>query len=201
VEPFEFASHASALARSFLDRRQDEDWTYLPYGPFKGSDELVAWLHSNCQEIDPQFHVILEGAGNSASGLASYLNIRPESRVIEIGHIHFAPPLQRTPAATEAIYLFLSRAFDELGYRRVEWKCDALNERSRRAATRLGFHFEGVFRQATIYKGRNRDTAWYSMIDLEWPGVKAALEAWLLPENFDSEHRQIASLSALAGYR
>jgi RimJ/RimL family protein N-acetyltransferase len=136
------------------------------------------------------FHTIVDARDDRAKGVASYLRIEPAAGVIEVGHIALAPSLQRTATATEAMYLMMRRVFDELGYRRYEWKCDALNAASRAAAERLGFRFEGVFRQATLYKGRNRDTAWYAVIDKEWPERKAAFEAWLAPENFTSGGRQ-----------
>ena len=128
-------------------------------------------------------------------GVAAFMRIEPRHGVIEVGHVHFGPSLQRTAAATEAMYLMMRRAFDELGYRRYEWKCDSLNQPSRRAALRLGFTFEGIFRQATIYKGRSRDTAWFSLLDAEWPARKAALERWLATENFDKDGRQRRPLS------
>jgi RimJ/RimL family protein N-acetyltransferase len=131
---------------------------------------------------------------DKAVGMSSYLRIEPGVGVIEVGHIHFSPLMQRTPIATETMYLMMCRVFDELRYRRYEWKCDALNAPSCAAAKRLGFTFEGIFRQLTMYKDRNRDTAWYSIIDSEWPALKAAFEAWLNPENFDHQERQIASL-------
>jgi RimJ/RimL family protein N-acetyltransferase len=136
-------------------------------------------------------------AGGRAVGLCSYLRIDPANGVIEIGHLQFSPRLQRTPAATEAMYLLIRRAIDELGYRRMEWKCDSLNAPSRAAAERLGFRFEGVFRQAVVYKGRNRDTAWFSIVDAEWPARRAACERWLDAANFDAQGRQIARLAAL----
>jgi len=130
-------------------------------------------------------------------GQGSYLRIDPEHGAIEIGHLAFGPALQRTAGATEAVYLLARRAFDELGYRRVEWKCNALNARSRAAALRLGFEFEGVFRQHMVVKGRNRDTAWYAIVDGDWPAVRAAFEEWLAPDNFDRDGRQRARLAAL----
>jgi RimJ/RimL family protein N-acetyltransferase len=130
-------------------------------------------------------------------GVASYLRINPQDGVIEVGHIHFSPLLQRTTLATEAMYLMMKRVFDELGYRRYEWKCDSLNEPSRKAALRLGYTFEGIFRQATMYKGRNRDTAWYAIIDKDWPVIRSAYESWLDPGNFDARGNQVSSLSDL----
>ncbi len=184
--------HAEALFTAYSDER---GWTYLPYGPFSQLAEFEAWLKAYCLSDDPLFFSVIEAKSNRPLGLASYLRIEPKVGVIEIGHIHFAPTLQKSTAATEAIYLLMRRAFDELGYRRFEWKCDALNEPSRKAALRLGFTFEGIFRQATIYKGRNRDTAWYSITDKEWPEIKSRLERWLAPENFTPDGQQINRLA------
>ena len=170
-------------------------WTYMAYGPFAGAEAYLAWAAQSAASQDPLFHAILDRSTGKAVGVAAFLRIEPAVGVIEVGHIAFAPALQRTPAATEAMYLLMRRVFDELGYRRYEWKCDALNAPSRAAAARLGFTFEGVFRQATLYKGRNRDTAWYSIIDREWPRQKAAFEAWLDPANFDEQGRQRTPLA------
>ena len=167
----------------------------MAYGPFARLDAYLAWADQSAVSQDPLFHAIVDRASNRAVGVAAYLRIEPAVGVIEVGHIAYAPALQRTPAATEAMYLLMRRVFDELGYRRYEWKCDALNAASRAAAERLGFTFEGIFRQATLYKGRNRDTAWYSVIDREWPQRKAAFEAWLGPGNFDDEGRQRTPLA------
>ncbi len=180
------AGHASALHDAFTRDPTGEGWTYLPYGPFADATYYEAWVREAAASDDPLFFTILDDR-DAPVGVASYLRIMPTIGTIEVGHIHYAPPLQRTRAATEAMYLMMRRAFDELGYRRYEWKCDDLNAPSRRAAERLGFTYEGTHRQATIYKGRNRDTAWYSILDSEWPGVKRALEAWLDPANFDAE--------------
>ena len=144
---------------------------------------------------DPLFYAVVDQASGGAIGVASYLRIEPAVGVIEVGHIAYSPPLRRTTAATEAMYLMMRRVFDELGYRRYEWKCDALNAPSRRAADRFGFSFEGVFRQATMYKGRNRDTAWYSITDVEWPALKARFEAWLDESNFSADGAQRLSLN------
>jgi len=138
------------------------------------------------------FHAIIDNKTQSAVGVASYLRIDAPVGVIETGHIHYSPLMQQTPVATEAMYLMMRRVFDELGYRRYEWKCDSLNERSRNAALRLGFKYEGTFRQATMYKGRNRDTAWFSVIDKEWPSLKTAFEQWLEPGNFDGGQQKIS---------
>jgi RimJ/RimL family protein N-acetyltransferase len=190
------SAHGPDLHRANREAPDGRYWTYLPYGPFETEGEYLAWLGRSCLGEDPLFHTVFDAATGRASGVASYLRIAPEAGSIEVGHINFAPALQRTPAATEAMYLMMRRAF-ELGYRRYEWKCDALNAPSRRAAQRLGLSYEGVFRQATVYKGRNRDTAWYAAIDHEWPALARAFEQWLAPGNFDGEGRQRVSLSDL----
>jgi RimJ/RimL family protein N-acetyltransferase len=189
------AAHAPDLFGAFAEDASGRDWTYLPYGPFAAERELRAWLESSCLGDDPLFHTIIEARTGQAVGLASYLRIEPAVGVIEVGHIHYAPAIQRGPAATEAMALMMARVFDELGYRRYEWKCDALNEPSRRAALRLGFRYEGLFRQATMYKGRNRDTAWYAVIDRDWPALREAFRRWLEPANFDAEGRQKSPLA------
>ena len=158
--------------------------------------DFIAWMQADCLGNDPLFFAIVDHTTQKATGLLSYLRIVPVSGSIEVGHVNFSPLLSRTAAATEAQYLMMKRAF-ELGYRRYEWKCDSLNEPSRVAAQRLGFSFEGVFRQATVYKGRNRDTAWYAAIDEEWPTLEHAFLTWLNPENFDSKGRQLQRLSDL----
>jgi RimJ/RimL family protein N-acetyltransferase len=174
-------------------------WTYLLDGPYESSDRLrqtLAWAETS---EDPLYFTLVRLLDGRPLGLASYLRITPELGVIEIGHIWFGVPLQRTTAATEAIYLLMRHAFDELGYRRVEWKCNALNAASRRAAERFGFAFEGVFRKHMVVKGRNRDTAWYAIVDDEWPAIRCGFEAWLAPENIDEEGRQRRSLGNLIG--
>ena len=188
-----FASDLYAADASDTDGRT---WTYLPYGPFASEDSYRNWLCETCLGMDSQFHVVIDSARSRAAGVAAYMRIQPASGSIEVGHVHFSPLLQRTPAATEAMYLMMRRAF-ELGNRRYEWKCDSLNGPSRRAAQRLGFSFEGVFRHATVYKGRSRDTAWYSVIDQEWPPLAKAFERWLDPSNFDRDGRQRVSLTEL----
>ena len=190
VEPIEIAKHAQSLHEANLEAEDGRYWTYLSYGPFEEYAAYEAWMRGTCLGDDPQFYAIVEAKSGRALGVASYLRIHPEVGSIEVGHINFAPALQRTPAATEAMYLMMKNAFDTLGYRRYEWKCDDLNEPSKKAALRLGFKFEGVFRQATMYKGRNRDTAWFSILDSEWPTLKAAFEAWLDPANFDELGQQ-----------
>jgi len=196
LEPLDPAQHGQHLfAANALDTA-GRLWTYLPYGPFADLDSYLAWMKATCLGDDPQFYAIIEQASGQAVGVASYLRISPASGSIEVGHINYSPRLQRTIAATEAMYLLMKNAFD-LGYRRYEWKCDDLNAPSRVAAQRLGLSFEGVFRQATHYKGRNRDTAWYATIDAEWPVLEAAFSRWLGPANFDEQGQQRERLSAL----
>ncbi len=201
VEPLDPDRHAAALHQANLEDAENRIWTYLAYGPFETLDDYRTWLAETCLGEDPLFHAIIDTSHGAACGVASYLRIDPPFGVIEVGHINFAPRLQNTRAATEAMYLMMRRVFDELGYRRYEWKCNALNARSCRAAERLGFRHEGIFRQATISKGRNRDTAWYAILDRDWPAVRQAFEAWLDPDNFDADGRQRASLSALMARR
>ena len=171
-------------------------WTYLPYGPFAGADAYRQWLESACAGNDPHFFAIVDRSSAKAVGLASYLRIDPAGGSIEVGHLAYSPLLARTTAATEAMFLMMRWAFSA-GYRRYEWKCNALNAPSRRAALRLGFSYEGVFRQAGMVKGRNRDTAWYAAIDAEWPALERAYVTWLAPENFDVQGRQRVSLASL----
>jgi len=199
VEPIDPARHAADLHDAYREDREGRIWTYLGYGPFESLSAWSAWMEKTCLGSDPLFHAIIDGETGKAVGMASYLRLDPAVGVIEVGHINYAPRLQRRTAATEAMVLMMRRVFDELGYRRYEWKCDALNAPSRRAAGRFGFSFEGIFRQATIYKGRNRDTAWYSIIDREWPTLSAAYERWLAPANFDAAGRQRLALAALTG--
>jgi len=197
IEPLDTDRHAAELHAANLLDESGAMWTYMPYGPFASLDEYQAWCRQIAASDDPLFYAIIDSASNRAVGVASYLRIEPMLGAIEVGHIAYSPLLQRTAAATEAMYLLMRRAFADLGYRRYEWKCDALNQPSRRAADRLGFTFEGTFRQAIIYKGRNRDTAWYSITDAEWPDLKARYEAWLTPSNFDEKGVQRQSLGGL----
>jgi RimJ/RimL family protein N-acetyltransferase len=172
-------------------------WTYLPNGPYADPAEMRDALRAAEAFNDPLFFTLVPLSGKLPAGVASYLRITPEHGVIEIGHIWFGASLTRTTAATEAIYLLAANAFDDLGYRRLEWKCDALNRRSRRAADRFGFRFEGVFRHHMVTKGRNRDTAWYAITDDEWPAVRAGFREWLSPENLKDAGRQTQSLGEL----
>lgn len=195
VESLDPVRHAKAL---FDANSRDADgrmWTYLGCGPFNSFEEYSALLVKQAASIDPSFYAISDLVTNDAVGIASYMRIDPPNGVIEVGHLAFSPLLQQTPAATEAMFLMMDHAF-HLGYRRYEWKCDALNAPSRRAAVRFGFTFEGVFRQAVVVKGRNRDTAWYSLLDTEWPSIREGYTRWLAPGNFDERGRQRTALSA-----
>ena len=196
LEFLEVRAHARQLYDAYATDRDGELWTYLPYGPFDTFSAYEAWLAAECSDVDPLCYVIrnLDDPTAPAAGLAAFQRIAPSVGVLEVGHVAFSPVLQRTRAATEAMYLMMKRVFEELGYRRYEWKCDVLNAASRRAAERLGFRFEGIFRQATIYKGRNRDTAWYALTDGDWPACREGFETWLSPENFDALGRQRTEL-------
>jgi RimJ/RimL family protein N-acetyltransferase len=202
LEPVEAAAHAESLYRRSHGRPEDAAlWTYLAYGPFADQAAFAAWLGERGRSSDPLFFALVEQASGAAAGMAAYLNIVPANGTIEIGHIWFAPSLQKTRAASEAIYLLARHAFEALGYRRLEWKCDAHNAPSIRAARRFGFTYEGTFRQHMIVKGRNRDTAWFAMLDRDWPLQRAAFERWLADDNFDQDGRQRVALSALTGAR
>jgi len=198
LEPADPERHAADLHAANARDAEGRMWVYLAYGPFESESDYRQWLAASAGGDDPVFYAVVEAASGRAVGLASFLRIDPANGVIEVGHLAFSPALQRTVAATEAIYLMMRWVF-ESGYRRFEWKCNALNEPSRRAAQRLGFSYEGTFRQAVISKGRNRDTAWYAMIDAEWPALSAAYERWLGADNFDPAGRQRVALGELTG--
>jgi RimJ/RimL family protein N-acetyltransferase len=187
-------AHAEDLFAAFNAGEDSTLWTYMAYGPFADLPTFRDWMRTITKGRDPLFYAIV--VDGKPLGLASYLRIDPGNGVIEVGYITYAPALQRTRAATEAMYLMMRHAFEDLGYRRYEWKCDDLNAPSRRAAARLGFTYEGTFRKATHYKSRTRDTAWFSIIDSEWPARKAAFEAWLNPDNFDADGKQKQPLKA-----
>ena len=196
VEPLDPAAHGDELYECIgAPVNHDGRWTYLPYGPFENRDSFQRWLEKTAASDDPLFFAIVDERRRTV-GVAAYMRIDRANGVIEVGHLNFSRHLQRTAAATEAMYLMLRRAFDELGYRRYEWKCDSLNAPSRRAAERLGFTYEGLFRQAIVYRQRTRDTTWFSMTDAEWPARRAALKAWLAPENFVAAGTQRQPLSA-----
>lgn len=195
LELLDSDKHADDLFNAFAKDTEGRNWTYLPYGPFESVEAFKYWLNKSCCGEDPLFFTIQDLSSGRSIGIASYLRIQPANGVAEVGHLHFSPLLQNTPMATEAMYLMMERVFDELGYRRYEWKCDSLNEKSCNAASRLGFTFEGIFRQAIVYKNRNRDTAWFSIIDSEWPALKLAFNNWLSNDNFNSHGNQKKSLS------
>lgn len=196
LEPLDAATHAAALHDAYAADRDARNWTYLPYGPFESAEAYAGFLTAMQAHDDPLFFAIVDLATQRPVGVASHLRIDPAMGTIEVGHLSYAPALQRTPAATEAMYLMMRRVFDELGYRRYEWKCDSLNAPSVAAAKRLGFRFEGTFRQAVVMKGRNRDTAWFSIVDGEWPALRSAFEQWLDPSNFDATGAQRQRLEA-----
>lgn len=180
VRPLVPADDLAALyAASHGDPETESLWAWMPYGPFADRDAMGAWLETCSASTDPAFRAVVDHASGRPVGMVSYLNIEPDHRRLELGHIWYTPSAQRTHANTEAIRLLLGEAFDRLGCRRVEWKCNALNTRSRAAALRLGFRFEGVFRQHMIVKGRNRDTAWFALVDRDWPAVRANMERCL----------------------
>lgn len=190
--------HARVLYEANVIDCEDRMWTYLPYGPFEIFDAYRIWMDAACLGTDPLFFTITPTSVGRPAGVAAFMRVDTANGVVEIGHLAFSPLLQRTPAATEAMVLMIDRVFKS-GYRRCEWKCNALNEPSRKAALRLGFKYEGLFRQAGVVKDRNRDTAWFSIIDSEWPALEAVYAKWLSPNNFDGEGRQRVRLSDLTG--
>jgi RimJ/RimL family protein N-acetyltransferase len=199
VVPLDPARHADALYEGTHGADKERLWLYLGDGPFSDRASFRGFLDKRAASQDPLSFAIVAGGTGKAIGHATYMRITPEHRVIEVGNIFYAHELARSSGGTEAMYLMARHVFEDLGYRRYEWKCNALNGPSRRAAIRLGFSFEGTFRQHMIQKGRSRDTAWYAMLDHEWPERKAAFEQWLSPDNFDSQGRQRVRLSDLHG--
>ena len=196
LRPLKASQFAEELFKANSIDEKGLNWAYLPYGPFETLGEYAQWIESFENGDDPVFFAIVSKKRNQAIGIASYLRINPAVGSIEVGHINFSPLLQRTTEATESMYLMMKWAFDN-GYRRYEWKCNALNLKSRNAAQRLGFSYEGVFRQMTIVKGRNRDTAWFAMIDKEWERIEECFKEYLSDSNFDKENHPIISLSSL----
>ncbi|MHA6310077.1 GNAT family N-acetyltransferase [Pantoea sp. USHLN298] len=197
LEPFSVARHGEALFEAYAAAEEGRDWTYMFVGPF---DDRQAWQDHAAQleaSRDPLHFAVIDLATGLAAGSLALMRIQPEHGVIEVGHVAFSPQLKRTRMATEAHYLLMRYAFETLGYRRYEWKCDSLNAPSRRAAERLGFRHEGDFRQAIVYKGRSRDTSWLSIIDGEWPQVKKGLQRWLASDNFTAEGQQREKLETL----
>ena len=194
LKPLNFKNHAGELFKNFSLDKTNTLWTYMPYGPFKNLPSFKSYLKKNCLNKDPFFYAIYSKRLKSFCGVASYLRIKPAIGTIEVGWITYAPNLQRTVEATEAMYLMMKNVFENLGYRRYEWKCDNLNQKSKKSAQRLGFKFEGVFRQATIYKKRNRDSAWFSIIDKEWKQCKKKFQIYLKRSNFDKDLRECKKL-------
>lgn len=194
LEPVDARLHTAEL---FAAGQDEAIWDYLAYGPWPSATALGSHLRDCAASADPVFYAIRDRQTGLASGVASLMSIVPKYGSIEIGHIWLGPALQNTTAATEALFRLIDYAITELGYRRMEWKCNALNAPSRRAAVRLGFSFEGTFYQHMVVKGRNRDTAWFSILDREWPALRANFEAWLAPDNFDEAGRQRSSLREL----
>ena len=194
IEPLEMAHTDDLFAATQLDP-DGRNWTYLFDGPITNLADFSTWVKAKSESADPFFQAIISAETGKAVGYASYMRIDPVMGCIEVGNIHLSPALQRTRAATEAMYLLMKQVF-ALGYRRYEWKCDSLNAPSRAAALRLGFSFEGIFRQALVYKGRNRDTAWFSVVDSEWPILEQAFNAWLSPENFTESGGQVGKLQS-----
>jgi RimJ/RimL family protein N-acetyltransferase len=196
IEPLDPARHAAELFAANAEDRDGRNYTYYPYGPFATLADYREWVERAVQEPNRLYHAVIDKASGRAVGVGCYINAVPAMGTIEIGALVFSPLLQRKPAATEAHYLWMRRVFDELGYRRYEWKCDSCNRPSQASAMRLGFTYEGLFRQAIVVKGRNRDTMWYSITDREWPRLKQAFERWLDPAHFDSDGQQKASLAS-----
>ena len=194
LEPININKHSKDLYVNFSKDRENRIWTYLPYGPFKTYVSFKKWLKSFCLNKDPFFYAIYSKRHRQYCGMASYLRITPEHGSIEVGHINYSPILQNTAEGTETMYLIMKNAFEVLGNRRYEWKCNNLNTASKNAAKRLGFKFEGLFRQSTIYKKRNRDTAWYSIIDKEWKKIRIVYKKYLKKENFDQNFREKCKL-------
>jgi RimJ/RimL family protein N-acetyltransferase len=197
LEPLNAARHAADLFAAYQAAPDGRNWTYLFSGPFANEDDYRRYAETAAQSTDPRHFAVIDTATGKPVGTLSLMRIDPTHGCIEVGNVTFSPLLQQTPASTEAQFLLMAYAFDTLGYRRYEWKCDSLNEPSRRAALRLGFQFEGIFRQALVYKGRSRDTAWYSITDTEWPAVRAALHTWLSEDNLDAQGQQRQSLAAI----
>jgi RimJ/RimL family protein N-acetyltransferase len=194
LEPLDPVRHLEDLSAAAAD---PAIWDWLGYGPFADKPAMQGWLEDRARSVDPLFFAVRDLRDGRAKGMCAWLRLDPAMAVIEVGHIWYGTELQRTPATTEAMHLLFRHAFEERGYRRLEWKCDAENLRSRNAALRLGFTFEGIFRQHMITKGRNRDTAWFSLLDREWPAVGTAMTQWLAPANFIADGRQIAGLAGL----
>ncbi len=194
LEPININKHSKDLYANFLKDKKNKIWNYLPYGPFKSYGNFKKWLKSSCLNKDPFFYAIYAKRHKQFCGMASYLRIEPEHGSIEVGHINYSPILQNTAEGTETMYLMMKNAFEVLGNRRYEWKCNNLNTASKNAAKRLGFKFEGVFRQMHVFKSRNRDSAWFSIIDKEWRKLKKGYQMFLTRSNFNKEFKQIKKI-------
>lgn len=201
LEPLDAERHGRDLYDAYRAAPDGRDWTYLSVGPFTEAQDYLGHVEASARSTDPRHFAVIERKTGKAVGTLALMRIEPAHGVVEVGFVTFSPLLKRTPISTEAQYLLMAYVFDELGYRRYEWKCDSLNAPSRAAAERLGFTFEGVFRQATVYKDRNRDTAWFSILDTEWPAQKQVFQAWLAADNFDEHGRQRKSLGDLRRLR
>jgi len=197
VTPVDVERDATALFNGYMSAADDRDWTYLAQERPTSLASFREYLAKKVASDDPLHYAIIDGASERAVGTAALMRIEPVHGVIEVGYITFTPELKKTRASSEAMYLLMRYVFDELGYRRYEWKCDSLNAPSRAAARRYGFEFEGIFRQAVVYKGRNRDTAWFSIIDKDWPRIRTAFETWLNPDNFDTAGQQRRALATI----
>ena len=197
IEPLDAARHEASLYAAFREAPDGRDWTYMSAGPFADAAKFNTHFARMAASIDPLHHAIVDLRTADAVGSAALMRIDRLNGVIELGHVSYSQRLQRTTAATEAMYLFMQRVFDELGYRRFEWKCDDLNAPSRAAALRYGFTYEGTFRQAIVYKGRSRDTAWFAVTDNQWPPLREAYLQWLAPENFGADGKQVRRLADL----
>lgn len=195
LEPLNADRHAADLYSAYNASPDGRDWTYMFAGPFQSVEEYYRYAESSARSSDPKHYAVIDTSTGKAVGTLALMRIDPTNGVIEVGNVAFSPLMKQKPASTEAQFLIMRYVFDELNYRRYEWKCDSLNEPSRKAADRLGFSFEGIFRQAVIYKERSRDTAWYSILDKEWPALKEASIAWLSAANFDSNGAQIKTLT------
>lgn len=196
LERLDASRHADDLSAAYAAASDGSDWTYLPVGPFDSPASYRAWVHEQARTDDPRHYAVVDSSSGRAVGTLALMRITPAHGAAEVGWVVFSRAMQRTPLSTEAHFLLMRYVFDELGYRRYEWKCDSLNAPSRRAAERLGFTVEGTFRQATVYKGRSRDTAWFSLLDRDWPQVKTRFETWLASENFDADGKQRSALRA-----
>ncbi len=199
LEPLDAQRHEASLYQAFAHAPDGRDWTYMTVGPFEDRSAFHTFAEGAAGSSDPLFFAVIDKRAGRAVGALSLMRIDAANGVIEVGNVMFSPLLKQKPISTEAQYILMKHVFEDLRYRRYEWKCDSLNEPSRRTATRLGFQFEGIFRQALVYKGRSRDTAWYSVVDSEWPRLRDAFEGWLAPGNFDAHGKQLRTLEAVRG--